>query len=85
MRTVGVATEFWTAKNDRGKRIVTPQCGLLLPHSLLPSTLVKCLAESGQSRLPSIPVLERFCVGPSPCREAALGLYLSLFGPLVDC
>jgi len=33
-----------------------------LPRSLLPSTLVKSLAQSGQSRLPSIPVLERFCV-----------------------
>ena len=50
-----------------------------LPHSLLPSTLVKSLAESGLSRPPSLPVLERFCVGPSPCRDAVAKEWMRVF------
>jgi hypothetical protein len=94
---------------DASMRLATT---MSLPHSLLPSTLVKSLAtaataaageseSSGESaglsslsvsaglvplsRPPaslSLPVLERFCVGPSPCREAVTKEWMRVFvGP----
>jgi len=51
-----------------------------LPHSLLPTTLVKSFAEFGLSSRPSLfPVLERFCVGPPPCREAVTKEWMRVF------
>jgi len=98
---------------DASMRLATT---MSLPHSLLPSTLVKSLAasstaaaatpaaivvaiesESGESSglseqqqqqhsrplaSLSLPVLERFCVGPSPCREAVTKEWMRVFvGP----
>ena len=54
-----------------------------LPHSLLPPTLAKSFAESGLSR-PS-PVLERFCAGPPPCREAVTKEWMRVFVSADTC
>jgi hypothetical protein len=67
---------------DASMRLATT---MSLPHSLLPSTLVKSLAESGQSRPPSIPVLEHFCVSPSPCREAVTKEWMRVFVSADTC
>lgn len=56
-----------------------------LPHSLLPTTLVKSLADSGLSRPPLTPVLERFCVGPSPCREVVAKEWIRVFVSADTC
>jgi hypothetical protein len=55
-----------------------------LPHSLLPTTLAKSLAEPGLSR-PTTPVLERFCVGPSLCREAVTKEWTRVFVSADTC
>jgi len=67
---------------DASMRLATT---MSLPHSLLPSTLVKSLAESGQSRLPSISVLEQFCMGPFPCREAVTREWARVFVSADTC
>ena len=68
---------------DASMRLATT---MSLPHSLLPSTLVKSLAaESGSGSglprpAPLLPVLERFCVlGPSSCRETVAREWMRVF------
>jgi len=67
---------------DASMRLATT---MSLPQSLLPATLVKLLAESGLPRPPPVPVLERFCVGLSPCREAVTKEWMRVFVSTDTC
>lgn len=67
---------------DASVRLATT---MSLPYSLLPTPLVNSLAELGLSRPSLVPILDRFCVGPPPCREAVTKEWMRVFVSADTC